>query len=432
MTKGNKHINDADFIRYMADEMTLAERNAFEKEMQKQAFDAEALEGYEAASSVNIHNDLNELKQRIQQKHKKNRTPYFAAAATILLLIASGVIWMQVNHNNPLPKVSEVKTEKIAEEKAIIPPAEKAIVPAPISEDNILIEEKELITLNYEDVEKTNETIIASKPVDKTTASENLPKDNLQAKRATIQAAPEYKLPIKLNEKETVIEAIALMDSEEEVLDIEFENKHIIQGRVISSDNKEPLPGVTIVEKGTQNGIVSDIDGYFKIEITKDSGSNLIASFIGMETQEIPATRDSALRIEMNQENLALNEVVVVGYGTQRKKSATGSTTHVSNTTEYKKAHPVCDMKEYKTYLNENAILPVNYSKNKVIVKVLLTIDKKGTITTIKNSNDTDDEIFELAKELIFKAPDWNPSLENGNPVNSEISLRIVFQKKNN
>ena len=89
------------------------------------------------------------------------------------------------------------------------------------------------------------------------------------------------------------------------------------------TDETGPLPGVTVVEKGTSNGTTSDFDGNFTITVA-DENSTLVFSYIGFITQEVTADSDS-YNITMVSGADELQEVVVTGYGTQRKATLTGS-----------------------------------------------------------------------------------------------------------
>ena len=94
-----------------------------------------------------------------------------------------------------------------------------------------------------------------------------------------------------------------------------------IKGTVTGSKG-EPLPGVNIMLKGTNNVVTTDFDGKFAIEVP-DANSILIISFTGFITKEVRAA--DGLTIQLEEENQTLNEVVVVGYGTQKKASTTGA-----------------------------------------------------------------------------------------------------------
>ena len=100
-----------------------------------------------------------------------------------------------------------------------------------------------------------------------------------------------------------------------------------ITGRVLDS-KKEPLIGVTILLKGSANGTVTDIDGNFSIKASK--GETLVVSYIGYKTQEILLSSNKAtMTVELLEDSEMLDEVVVIGYGTMRKKDLTGSVTQV-------------------------------------------------------------------------------------------------------
>lgn len=88
----------------------------------------------------------------------------------------------------------------------------------------------------------------------------------------------------------------------------------------------EPLIGATVLLKGTQTGTVTDIDGQFKINAPQ--GGVLVISYVGYKTQEVKVTGDK-ITVTMQEDSEVLEEVVVVGYGTQKKATMTGSVTVV-------------------------------------------------------------------------------------------------------
>lgn len=90
-----------------------------------------------------------------------------------------------------------------------------------------------------------------------------------------------------------------------------------------------PLPGVSIVEKNTTNGVATDFDGNYSIQVSSSSAI-LVFSYVGMKTTERAVGTDPTLDLQMVEDAEALNEVVIVGYGTQRKQDMTGSVAVVS------------------------------------------------------------------------------------------------------
>ena len=101
-----------------------------------------------------------------------------------------------------------------------------------------------------------------------------------------------------------------------------------IKGKV-SDANGAPIPGVTIIEKGTRNGVISDIDGMYQIKIQKPQAAVLVFTFVGMETQEVPVTASSTVNVTMKSTSTTLGEVVVVAFGKQKKVSITGAVASV-------------------------------------------------------------------------------------------------------
>ncbi len=94
-----------------------------------------------------------------------------------------------------------------------------------------------------------------------------------------------------------------------------------VTGTVTGDDG--PLPGVTIIEKGTQNGASTDFDGNYSIDVGADAV--LVFSFIGFTSQEVAVNGQSTINVTLLVDAQSLDEVVVIGYGTVRKKDATGS-----------------------------------------------------------------------------------------------------------
>jgi len=101
-----------------------------------------------------------------------------------------------------------------------------------------------------------------------------------------------------------------------------------ITGKVIDSSG-EPLPGVTVVVKGTTQGTITDINGHYNLLKVKGDAI-LVFSFIGMKVQEFPVKDQSIINVTMAEESIGLNEVVAVGYGTQKKVNLTGSVSAVN------------------------------------------------------------------------------------------------------
>jgi len=111
-----------------------------------------------------------------------------------------------------------------------------------------------------------------------------------------------------------------------------------ISGSVVNQ-NGEPLQGATVVQRSTTNTAVTDQQGLFKLLVSSQKGT-LEISYIGYITEVIPLKNQSAIRIVLKEASTNLDEVVVVGYGTQKKVNVTGSVSSVSSNTLSKSSVP--------------------------------------------------------------------------------------------
>jgi len=105
-----------------------------------------------------------------------------------------------------------------------------------------------------------------------------------------------------------------------------------ISGNITDASNKQTLPGVNIQVKGTTNGAISDMNGNFTLTVN-DPKATLVFSFIGYVTKEVPLAGNATLNVVLEAEVSQLGEVVVIGYGTAKKATLTGSISAVNGET---------------------------------------------------------------------------------------------------
>ena len=115
--------------------------------------------------------------------------------------------------------------------------------------------------------------------------------------------------------------------------------KHSIKGVV--EDALGPIAGANVVEKGTTNGTITDMDGNFSLEVSPNS--ILVVSYIGYKDQEIPVNNQTSFNIKLAEDSQALEEVVVVGYGTQKKVNLSGSVSTI-NVAELTESRPITNV----------------------------------------------------------------------------------------
>ena len=116
------------------------------------------------------------------------------------------------------------------------------------------------------------------------------------------------------------------------------QQQSVAKGRVVDA-NGEPLVGVSVFEEGTSNGTITDADGNFTLSVPRNA--SITVSYVGFETQSLRATGN--MSVVLQEENNELNEVIVVGYGTQKKVAVSGSIVNV-NVAELAASRPVTNV----------------------------------------------------------------------------------------
>lgn len=119
--------------------------------------------------------------------------------------------------------------------------------------------------------------------------------------------------------------------------------RRIVSGTVLD-ENGTGLPGVSVVLKGTQRGTTTDGEGKFQLDVPEEGQPVLVFSFVGYVSQEVPITSQSQLSIQLRSDVANLSEVVVVGFGTQKKVTMTSAVSTIQN--EQITARPVSNVQQ--------------------------------------------------------------------------------------
>ena len=102
-----------------------------------------------------------------------------------------------------------------------------------------------------------------------------------------------------------------------------YAQKIKVTGTVVDGQNNEPLTGVTVKEKGVSNGVITDINGNYTINVS--ANATLQFTYMGFAMQEVAVNKRSKINVNMESDSKMLDELVVIGYGVQRKSDVTGS-----------------------------------------------------------------------------------------------------------
>jgi TonB-linked SusC/RagA family outer membrane protein len=159
----------------------------------------------------------------------------------------------------------------------------------------------------------------------------NMP--NVQLKKGVIQVSKLLEQSLagsnvnfKLSENNTIV---IKENTKTDTVKTSNEQQYQVSGAITDQANL-PLPGANILEKGTTNGIQSDLDGKYKITL-KNQNAILVVTFLGFVTKEIAVNNQSTINIMLQENAASLSEIVVVGYGTQKKVTLTGAVSSIKS-----------------------------------------------------------------------------------------------------
>nr|WP_236587920.1 energy transducer TonB [Marivirga aurantiaca] len=196
-----------------------------------------------------------------------------------------------------------------------------------------------------------------------------------------------------------------------------FSDEKTITGRVTDAETGEGLPGVNILVKNSSVGVNTDLDGNFEISAKPDD--IIIASYIGMQKEEVSVDNYNIVDIELQPDVNQLSEVVVTAYDKEAEKDDS-----------YSAAQPEVGYKDFRKYLENNLQYPekAKESKTEGNVRLKITISPSGAIKDIEVLKGLGDGCDEEAIRLIKEGPSWEPAKRGSQPVESTQRVKIKFK----
>ena len=350
------------------------EAHRLEKESMKDPFLADAIDGYNQVEG-NHEQRIEQLRIQISARSTKKRNTYaiiwsVAACLVIGFGISSYFLFLKETPEPVIP---------------IIPQKEIALAPIKTKTDSTPIspvstkqaDKKDIIAKSRTTISKPPSAPITTMPMEEETSDQTVAATDEEVIMTTGASDPE-------SVKKMRIAKMAVIPTND-----------IIKGKV--TDQKgEPLIGASVMYKGTNIGTVTDVNGEFSL-LKKAENKQLTAQYIGYDPVEVPVDTSRTMLITMNEDQKGLSEVVVMGYGVNKKANK-------DNTPQ-----PVDGKRKYLKYLKKNLVRPTDETCAQVKGKVVLTflVNRDGRPFHIKVKKSLCESSDKEAIRLVQEGPDW-------------------------
>ena len=424
-----------DIEKYLKGELSPAEMYALEKRALGDPFLAAALEGADFITPKDFLTDVAELNERVANQQKVKRpwmTPLKIAAGMALLIASSYFIYTFISPDEPVtlaenaPKKDKAQSpEKKTGDSASTPIKEKT--------------EKDLLSLNQpapsqsKRKEKAKKMLTTAKPVpvdEKAGPAEASSADSVQelaAAKATeprlsevVKTGREEESP-KINNSDVAQQSAIRSHASAGSGNIQLQQR-VIRGKITATEDDLPIPGASVIVKGTAQGAISDSDGNYQL-ITTAPNNDLIISSIGHQSIEatIPASQ-SEVNVQLQVERSPLNEVVVVDVNTKESKK--------DQTSPIQLAVPLGGHAAYNRYLEKKLRYPPRAIEKKIEGQVIIefTVQPSGALSDYKIIQGVDFGCNEEAIRLAKEGPRWSPSSQDDSPVPSTARIQVKFK----
>ncbi|AOW10785.1 SusC/RagA family TonB-linked outer membrane protein [Flavobacterium gilvum] len=204
-----------------------------------------------------------------------------------------------------------------------------ALTPGHVLSQHVKIQVKEDKKMSVDEVfdlimEQTDYKFFYEEGIFKGLPKVDVKKGTVEANDLLRQSLSNANIDIVIGKNNTVI-----IKEKPKVVTTTVQQKIVVSGRVLDQKGL-PLPGANVLEKGTKNGTQTDFDGKFSISV-ENKNATLEISFLGFNTQDIKVNGQSSITITLQENASTLNEIVVVGYGNQKKKMLTNAVSAVSS-----------------------------------------------------------------------------------------------------
>ena len=420
MHKGKKHIKSTDlnsFQKYLNKEMNEREEHAFEKQILKDAFESDALDGLSTLAPDELSGELSTLHRKLIRSRRVfgYRSALAVAASIVLVLGLVSVLWFFVPEE-PL-RVSQSK--------------------APVEHENTYDEREEaqMEELSVSDDEDVLEDVEVSEIPVVMTDKVQAPLKEVRKKRLHLKPINQVTVA-KSEEVKYIQSSDSLKGSrvEQEIMKVDYgtlrgeplygavgsastNDLRVIQGKVLDKDQR-PIAGANIYVKGTQVATVANTEGKYKMQVpVNDTSKPVVVDFIGFMPQQVVQNTEDSMNFIMEEEYYALSEVITVNTPEEEQRRIN----------EFIPAEPEGGMDAYIISIEKELRYPKKGKGKKVQVVVSVTIGNEGDIKDIKIKRSPDEAYSIEVIRAIRNGAKWQAATNRGFPSEDKVKLKFTF-----
>jgi hypothetical protein len=458
------------------------EKHRIEKEIMRDAFEEEAFEGLSKLNAEELEIDISELSANISERSRKTRKlipVWFRYAASVIVLVGIGLTIIFLNsrywqdsllkeqvakemevadsmeveaakqHEVTAQKLDTVKpkpeeliakskesktakkekqepvTQTIVEDKVVFDDIE-------VSEDDYeaeAIQEREIVAFEEEELfaEDKEMAMMPAKEVAKVSEDEKREEELVEApENKEVSKVIEGKAAgVKVKSRKRIQKAANTSGDFDKATE---SKKTVIKGKIVSVDDDLSIPGVSVTVKDNPTiGTTTDMNGEFELNIPSDEELEaLVASFVGMKSQEIDIGNDTNLLVYMEPDVLEMDEVIVTAVGSGSEYDDEGPT-KVS-------AKPPKSLNNYrykKVLLEKIDESKLSHFPGKHKIKVSFTVGESGELYNFNFGNIPDIAFSNEIKKAILEIGKWQPATLNDATLESivEFTLKIDIEE---
>lgn len=433
------------FPDYLKGKLSEDEQHRFERSVMSDPFDADAYDGLSQLSPEAFDADMADLRQRLHQTTQKRKPWLWISAAASLALLIGLVsllfILIPVQQDKRIAALKPTASDTAMVQKQLPAKPQRESVPkagqpeptepaTPVTRQAPLPveEERRIISADKEDLEIEQEKTEGQPYYGNTQGNAAGIQAKIEAPPATASAEPAPKgssIRIRGTSKlrnQPLPDSLQSGSLEGAISgkDIQYNGEPVIVKGFVLDESHNPLPGVSIIQLKTGNNTISNIHGYFEMALPAYAvgDTSLLASFIGYQTHPFTPRTDTTV-IVLKPDMMALEEVVVTGYGSTGNEPATG----------YIPAKPPEGLMDFKKRISEK-IKALNIPLDEAFRVVLrLTIDHAGSIKSVEVLQSPFPTYNHEIINIVKKSGNWIPASRDGQPVSGTV--RINFKVRN-